>query len=118
MGNTCSHKISPENYEFYWRQIYLSNLLVDSIQLRLVDKRKQNKLDEYILLSDFCSDLHKTIDECAYNKKLLCGVKLKTWRITLLNDLSYSYKLQFDKLNCEFLNENEDKFMNKILLCE
>lgn len=107
MSNTCyPPQIAPEKYEFYWKKIALSNQLVESIQLRTADKRKNNKIKECMLLSDFCIDLHKAIDECAYNEKQI-------YERTLQN-LLYSYNLQFDKLNCKFLNEDEEILMNKI----
>ena len=124
MGNVCGNKIGTESYNFYWKQIALSNSLIASIQLRLADKttyvaknQTKHNIEYCTLLSNFCEDLQKTIDECAFNKELLYGVNLKLWRIRKFSDLVYSYKVQFDKINAPFLNESETKCMEQILLC-
>ena len=122
MGNTYSRKITPERADFYLNlsKVHLCNLLIKSIKLRINDKitnkQKNSEKDECRLLSYFCVDLHKEIDDCSCNKNNLYSIKLKRWRTKKLNNLVDSYKLQFNKLNYEFLNETEEKILDNILL--
>ena len=116
MGNMCTKRITPEGYDFYLQKMVLLNEFTKNIHSRAEKKKKNNKLEECVLLMDFCVDLYAAVDECVYNRNKYYGQKLDMWRITLLNDLVYSYKLIFDKNHFEFLNASEEICINEIIL--